>query len=56
LNATEQAAVRKVIAGIDDALTGLEADVARLQRDLDAGIQLDTIGWYNAAILKAKRV
>lgn len=52
LTPEEAAQLRDVIDGLDTALTWLDADLARLQRSLDAGISLEVIGALNQIIYR----
>ena len=50
LTAAEREQVQAAIAGVDCALTWLEADLRRLQQALDAGVSLEVIGALNRII------
>lgn len=47
---SEREQVAAAIAGVDCALTWLEADLRRLQQALDAGVSLEVIGALNRII------
>lgn len=50
----EREVIACAIAGIDTALTWLEADLRRLQHALDHGVSLEVIGALNRIAMQAR--